>query len=603
MQMALDYFQYQVSRVWYRLYWAVMVLFCLFIVVAYVISHYIPGFANLVHPLNIDGDLAIAAGFSLFYLASVYWFIARYGQPFALLIGSMLFAITILNGLKTTDPNVGAYFYVIFWTISAFLNGAYGIPMLLSSVFVSWVYISLQSSYDVNNLSRPSMVLMGAVVISASAAYFFWKTKFVSADAQKLNQLSGMLRTNQQQSEIMIQSIADGIIMITTEGKITLINPAASAMTEWPINEATGVDAQLVVKIQREDSSDIQDDENPFIQILKDQKRISQALQLVGRQGKKMIISLVVSPVIIPGENTFIGAVAVMRDISEERAAEKQRAEFISTASHEMRTPVAAIEGYLALALNDKVSTIDSRARSYLDKAHASTQHLGKLFQDLLTSSKAEDGRLTSHPGVVEMGTFMQQLTDDLKFAAEKKGLLAEFVIGGADDTIDATTKDATAQRLIKPLYYVQVDPDRMREVITNLFDNACKYTDSGKISIGLTGNVEVVQVYIRDTGAGIPAEDIPHLFQKFYRVDNSATRTIGGTGLGLFICRKIVELYHGRIWVESAVGKGSTFFINLPRLTTQRATELQEAEANKATSTTTAAPAVTVNPSTPTNP
>lgn len=604
--MALDYFQYQVSRVWYRLYWAVMVLASLALVAAYLASQYVPSLAHTLQPLHLDGDLAVAAGASLLYLVSVYWFIARFGQPFALLIGSMLFAITLLNGLTITDPSTDAYIYVGLWGLSVFMNGMYGIPMLLSSVFVSWVYVSLQSHYDIEKLSQPSMVLAGVAVVLAAAGYFFWKTKFVSADAQKLNQLSGMLRTNQQQSEIMIQSIADGIIMINTEGKITLINPAASAMTEWPEGEATGVDAQLVVKIQHEDGSDVPDDENPFFQILKDQQRISQALQLSGRQGKKMIISLVVSPVIIPGENTFIGAVAVMRDISEERAAEKQRAEFISTASHEMRTPVAAIEGYLALALNEKVSTIDSRARSYLDKAHASTQHLGKLFQDLLTSSKAEDGRLTSHPSVVEMGAFMQQLTDDLKFAAEKKGLLAEFVIGGADDTIDATTKDATAQRLIKPLYYVNVDPDRMREVVTNLFDNACKYTDSGKISIGLTGNTEVVQIYIRDTGAGIPAEDIPHLFQKFYRVDNSATRTIGGTGLGLFICRKIVELYHGRIWVESAVGKGSTFFINLPRLTSQRAAEMQAAEASKtaAASPAAAAPATpaAVNPSTPTN-
>ena len=285
-----------------------------------------------------------------------------------------------------------------------------------------------------------------------------------------------------------------------------------------------------------------------------------------------------------------------MRDISEERAEEKQRGEFISTASHEMRTPVAAIEGYLALALNDKVSTIDSRARGFLEKAHASTQHLGKLFQDLLTSSKAEDGRLSNHPSVVEMGAFMQQLTDDLRFSAEKKGLLAEFVIGGADETIDATTKDASVQHLVKPLYYVFVDPDRIREVVTNLFDNACKYTDSGKVSIGLTGNNEVVQLYVRDTGAGIPPDDITHLFQKFYRVDNSATRTIGGTGLGLFISRKIIELYQGRIWVESEIGKGSTFFINLPRLTTSRAIELQPSEASRTSASVPASPTARIS-------
>lgn len=104
------------------------------------------------------------------------------------------------------------------------------------------------------------------------------------------------------------------------------------------------------------------------------------------------------------------------------------------------------------------------------------------------------------------------------------------------------------------------------------------KYTPEGKISIGITGNDQVVQCYVRDTGPGIPAEDLPHLFQKFYRVDNSATRTIGGTGLGLFICRKIIELYDGRIWAESELGKGSSFYINLPRLSTEKAAELQAA-------------------------
>jgi signal transduction histidine kinase len=125
----------------------------------------------------------------------------------------------------------------------------------------------------------------------------------------------------------------------------------------------------------------------------------------------------------------------------------------------------------------------------------------------------------------------------------------------------------------------VQADPDRIREVVTNLFDNAVKYTDSGRISVGITGDNEVVQIRVTDTGPGIPKEDIPHLFQKFYRVDTSATRTIGGTGLGLYICRKIIELYGGRIWVESVIGEGSTFYLNIPRLTSERASSLKAAE------------------------
>jgi signal transduction histidine kinase len=278
----------------------------------------------------------------------------------------------------------------------------------------------------------------------------------------------------------------------------------------------------------------------------------------------------------------------VFNNVSEEKSNEKQRADFISTASHEMRTPVAAIEGYLALALNDKVSTIDVRARGYLEKAHASTQHLGQLFQDLLTSAKAEDGRLTSHPTVVEMGEFLGQLVSDLRLVAINKGLAVDFAAGS--DAFNTSVINATrqeGQRTINPLYFVYVDPDRLREVITNLFDNAVKYTPEGKITFGLTGNDQVAQCFIKDTGSGIPPEDVPHLFQKFYRVDSSATRTIGGTGLGLFICRKIVELYKGRIWVESVAGQGSTFYINFPRLSTDRARELQaQSSAESVTST-----------------
>ena len=153
--------------------------------------------------------------------------------------------------------------------------------------------------------------------------------------------------------------------------------------------------------------------------------------------------------------------------------------------------------------------------------------------------------------------------------------MLVEFVIGSSI----SGSETAVGNKMVQPLYYVKIDPDRMREVVTNLFDNAVKYSDNGKISVGITGNEQITQIYIKDTGHGIPAGDIPHLFQKFYRVDSSATRTIGGTGLGLFICRKIVELYGGRIWVESVEDRGSTFYINLPRLSTEVANKLIAAE------------------------
>jgi len=389
--------------------------------------------------------------------------------------------------------------------------------------------------------------------------------------------LAGALRDEKLKSSIILETIEDGVMLIDSQKNIQLFNQGASKITGWPGEEATHLSCESVIKLVNNKGEPYSEAEDPFNRIFKQANAATirdNVATLVTRSNKHIAITLSVSPLLSDDGKTVTGAVAIFRDVSQERAEEQQRGEFISTASHEMRTPVAAIEGYLALALNDKVATIDSRARDYLEKAHASTQHLGKLFQDLLTSAKAEDGRLTNHPAVIEMGAYLQQLTEDLKFSAEKKGLFTEFTLGSSN-VIDAS-KDSTSEKVVKPLYYTWADPDRMREVITNLFDNAVKYTEQGKVSIGLTGNNEVVQLYVRDTGPGIPREDIPHLFQKFYRVDNSATRTIGGTGLGLFICRKIVELYQGRVWVDSELGKGSTFYINLPRLTSQRAEQLQ---------------------------
>lgn len=394
---------------------------------------------------------------------------------------------------------------------------------------------------------------------------------------------AGSLLDDKMRFQIIIQSIQDGVIMINKDQVVQFCNPAGAKICGWEsADQTTGLSVKSVIQLVNDKGEAYSDQDNPFLKIFSstDTLRDNNA-SVMTRAQKQIPISLSVSP-LLDKQGNVTAAVAVFRDVSVERAEGQQRADFISTASHEMRTPVAAIEGYLSLALNEKVATIDNRARDYLEKAHSSTQHLGKLFQDLLTSSKAEDGRLTSHPGVVELGSFLEQLNNDLKFAAEKKGLFMDFVMGSST-TINATI-DATGgtggDRVVRPLYYVYVDPDRLREVITNLFDNAVKYTPEGKVTLGLTGDDNVVQCYVRDTGPGIPAEDLPHLFQKFYRVDNSATRTIGGTGLGLFICRKIIELYNGRIWVDSELGKGSTFYINLPRISTQKANELQAAAA-----------------------
>ena len=376
-------------------------------------------------------------------------------------------------------------------------------------------------------------------------------------------------------SEIILNSIDDGVILIDNNKVIQLFNKGAALITGWDQKDAMNLDYKSVINLVNDKNEPYTVNQNPFELIFNEPSPIrDNKATLLTRNQKSVAISLSVSP-LINQDNQTVAAVGVFRDVTREREEEKQRSEFISTASHEMRTPVAAIEGYLALAMNESVCRIDSRAREYLNKAHTSTDLLGKLFQDLLTSAKAEDGRLQNHPVVIELGGFLERIADDLRLIAEKKGLVVEYIIG-IENPQNIKSNTIGGQKMIKPLYYVYADVERLSEVLVNLTDNAVKYTENGKITVSLTGNDSIVQIRVQDSGIGIPSEDIHHLFEKFYRVDTTATRTINGTGLGLYICRKIIELYNGRIWVDSKLGKGSTFYINLPRISSKTAQELQ---------------------------
>jgi PAS domain S-box-containing protein len=419
-------------------------------------------------------------------------------------------------------------------------------------------------------------ILLTAMSLGISRARLNATNTSGSKKGAEKSPIHSILNAPHNTSDNILESVSDGIVVTDHTGKITMLNNSAAQIAGWNPQDALNLDYHSVFAFTDAKGTPYTDEQNPFKKVFNTGKPVKDntAFVLTHSSKKKIAVSMTASPM-LDDQDAVIGTVTILRDVSEEREAARQRAEFISTASHEMRTPVAAIEGYLALALNPHVSKVDDKAKSYLLKAHDATQHLGELFQDLLTSSKADDGRLTNDPELVEVGDFLSKLTDDLRFVAQKKNLTVEYVLGTSGASINSGNKLEGSTKVIQPLYNIYVDPERLREVITNLFDNAVKFTNSGKISIGLTGDNNVVQIYVKDTGVGMAPEDVPHLFQKFYRLDNSATRTVGGSGLGLYIARKIIELYNGQIWVESELGKGSTFFINLPRLSNQRFAEL----------------------------
>ena len=367
----------------------------------------------------------------------------------------------------------------------------------------------------------------------------------------------------------ILDAVDDGVLAVDSKGNILTINPAAEQITGWNGSDAAGLVFNSVLKITNNEGGEMIEISNPVNRVLQTGENFTtRDLFIKTQSGKIVPIFLAVNS--IDSQNS--GVVVVFRDISKELKDNREQAEFISTASHEMRTPVASIEGYIGLALNPATATIDARAKSYLQKAHENTKHLGQLFQDLLDITKAEDGRLKNEPVVLDAIDFSRNIWEGLKPKAEVKGLSYTF----------EPDNHKTGEKTLTPVFFIHADRDHLHEILNNLFENAIKYTPSGMVSVNVTGDNNNIQISVKDSGIGIPAEDIPHLFQKFYRVDNSETREINGTGLGLFLSRKLTESIGGFLDVESEYKKGSTFTVKLPRITRENAEKLKAIEDTK---------------------
>lgn len=429
---------------------------------------------------------------------------------------------------------------------------------------VSYVSPGLIANYGIAVLPIPGGVAAAGFV--ASLAALFTARTHKTGGGQAYSELASELSQVAGKSEVVINAINDGVIALDGQGVVQLINPAAQQLLGWIKQDSVGLSYKSIFKMIDTKNQPVAEANDPVEQVRSRNEVVkTDTYSLQTHSGKSFMAYISVSPVGQLGS----GVIIVFRDITTEKSDERQRAEFISTASHEMRTPVASIEGYLGLALNPATATIDDKARDFINKAHASAQHLGNLFADLLDVSKADDGRLKSDPAVIDIVPFLHTIVEGLTHKATEKGLriLYKPMPDGERDE----------GRKLNPVFYVNVDNDHLREVSENLIENAIKYTPKGDVIVDITGNNEKVVLSVTDTGIGIPREDQSHLFQKFYRVDNSDTREIGGTGLGLYLCRRLAESMGGRIWVESEYKKGSTFFVELPRIGHEEATRLIE--------------------------
>ena len=555
-----------ISRFWLRRLCEVALLSCFTIILLYAWARFIPTGYQLPIGLSVSDLAAGVAGIgSLIVLILCFWLPRKHETE----IGIFVYLLTVAVATTTIITSGGVVSpFLVMWIIVAIFAGFFGAVILgIMGLLVILQIIATSVQQGINVQFIIGYLFFGFLPLIFSLVLWIRRQKTDDNTSSLENKLSAV----ESKSDVVINAIDDGVLAISKDGNIELINPSAQQIIGWDQGDALGLNWKSVLKLVTSDGKDVEDLENPIAQSLsKNQPTHNDKLFLLTSSEKRILVSIVSSPVGTDGE----GIIVVFRDITKEKAEEREQAEFISTASHEMRTPVASIEGYLGLALNPATAHIDEKARDFITKAHESAQHLGRLFQDLLDISKVEDGRMKNNPKIINVNEFLKDIFDGLATKANEKQLNYIFM----PDIIDEGK-----EKSLQPIFYANIDPDHFREVVSNLIENAIKYTPSGEVVVNVTGDDKQISVSVKDSGIGIPAEDIPHLFQKFYRVDNSDTREIGGTGLGLYLSRRLAEAMSGNLRVESKYKEGSTFYLEIPRMSSSDAKQrLESAEAEK---------------------
>ena len=555
-----------ISRFWLRRLCEVALLSCFTIILLYAWARFIPTGYQLPIGLSVSDLAAGVAGIgSLIVLILCFWLPRKHETE----IGIFVYLLTVAVATTTIITSGGVVSpFLVMWIIVAIFAGFFGAIILgIMGLLVILQIIATSVQHGINVQFIIGYLFFGFLPLIFSLVLWIRRQKTDDNTSSLENKLSAV----ESKSDVVINAIDDGVLAISKDGNIELINPSAQQIIGWDQGDALGINWKSVLKLVTSDGKDVEDLENPIAQSLsKNQPTHNDKLFLLTSSEKRILVSIVSSPVGTDGE----GIIVVFRDITKEKAEEREQAEFISTASHEMRTPVASIEGYLGLALNPATAHIDEKARDFITKAHESAQHLGRLFQDLLDISKVEDGRMKNNPKIINVNEFLKDIFDGLAIKANEKQLNYIFM-----PDIVGESKEKSLQ----PIFYANIDPDHFREVVSNLIENAIKYTPSGEVVVNITGDDKQISVSVKDSGIGIPAEDIPHLFQKFYRVDNSDTREIGGTGLGLYLSRRLAEAMSGNLRVESKYKEGSTFYLEIPRMNSSDAKQrLESAEIEK---------------------
>ncbi len=395
---------------------------------------------------------------------------------------------------------------------------------------------------DSNSLNFPQN--LGQVTTSAQNLYTDLEQK-VTEKTQELSQKISELTIAKAKDEAILNSIIDGMVVTDINGNITMINYLASQLLNLKMNPTIQQSAFSIPNLYKMDGSPISHEENPFFFSLKYGQKMTQDFLVKRADGSKIIISL--SCTAIKQEEKRVGAIAMLRDITHEKEVDRMKTEFISLASHQLRTPLSAIKWFTEMLLAGDGGALNGEQTDFAKNISASTERMIQLVNGLLNISRIESGRIIIDPKPTDLVEMVKSLIEELKVKIlEKK----QKLIISAHETL--------------PL--INIDPKLIRQVYMNLLTNAIKYTpEAGEISIFISKKENEIISQVTDSGFGIPLSQQNKIFQKFFRADNAVKVETDGTGLGLYLAKAIVESSSGKMWFKSEEGKGTSFWFSLP--------------------------------------
>jgi len=358
-----------------------------------------------------------------------------------------------------------------------------------------------------------------------------------------LNDLSEVIRLTQENLEqeskrlhSILSYMTDGVLATNRRGQITMINDTAKRQLGVESDDALNQNILELLKIEDEYE-------------LRDLITQSPEMMIYSQNVNGEYISLRVRFALIRRESGFIsGLVAVLHDTTEQEKEERERRLFVSNVSHELRTPLTSVKSYLEAL--DEGALYEPVAPDFIKVSLNETNRMMRMVTDLLHLSRIDNA--TSHLDV-ELINFTAFIT---------------FILNRFDKmrSQDQEKKYELVRDYPITSVWIEIDTDKMTQVIDNILNNAIKYSpDGGKITVSMKTTDDQMILSISDQGLGIPKEDLPKIFDRFYRVDKARSRAQGGTGLGLAIAKEIIKQHNGFIWAKSEYGKGSTFTIVLP--------------------------------------